>query len=274
MIDDKEIMKKYSYLIKSLKEKKKIAIAFSGGLDSSFVAYVAKQAGIDILLLTVTSPLFSKHDEKLTKKFAEMINVPQVILSSSLDEEVIRNDLMRCFHCKNGEAKIWISAAKEHGFSLVADGINYDDIHDKRRPGVFASCKKGIWHPLVEMKITKKEIRVLAKKFGLPQWNQPSNACLASRIAFGEEITKEKLFRIENAEAFLRTLSPQVRIRLHNTIARIEVPVEYIPIILSKRKEIVEYMKKLNFTYITLDLLGYRSGSMHEEISGSSHVSW
>jgi len=272
MVDSKPIMKKYSYLIKTLKEKKKIAIAFSGGLDSSFIAYVAKQAGIDVLLLTVTSPLFSAHDEEIAKQFAKTINTNHVTLSNPLDKEVIKNDLTRCFHCKNGETKIWISVAKEHGFSLVADGINYDDIHDIRRPGVLASSTNGIWHPLAEMKITKKEIRALAKKLGLPQWNQPSNACLASRIAFGEEITKEKLCRIENAEAFLRTLSPLVRVRLHNTIARVEVPVEYIPLVLSKREEIVDYLKKLDFTYITLDLAGYRSGSMHEGITENDHV--
>lgn len=265
-------MEKYTLLLRILREKKKVAVAFSGGLDSSFVAYAAKQAGIDILLLTVASPLFSKHDQKMAKQFAETINARHVLVFTPLDEDVIRNDPMRCFHCKNNEAKMWVFTAKEHGFSLVADGINYDDIHDERRPGVLASSNNGIWHPLAEMKITKKEIRTIAKNLGLPNWNQPSNACLASRVAFGEEITEEKLRRIENAEEFLRTFSPQVRVRLHHTIARVEVPVENIPPFLSKRKEIVDCMKKLGFAYITLDLIGYRSGSMHEGLTENDSI--
>lgn len=173
---------------------------------------------------------------------------------------------MRCYYCKSDEAKICKDVAKEHGFSIVADGTNYDDIKDSRRPGVKASSEHEIWHPLAEVKITKKEGRNILKELGLSIWNRPSNACLASRIMYGEEITLEKLARIEKAEDFLREISPQIRVRLHKNITRIEIPIEFLIDVLRKREEIVEYMKKIGFIYITLDLEGFRSGSMHEEL--------
>ena len=264
------MMEKYSLLLKKMKEKGKVAVAFSGGVDSSLVAYVAKQAGIESLLITLTSPLFPSYELKMAKEIASQLKIPHVIFRHSFHAEIAKNDVRRCYYCKTHEAKLWKEIAKKHGFNVVADGSNFDDLQDKKRPGVKASSEQGIWHPLAEAKITKKEARDMAKKLGLKIWNKPSNACLASRIAYGEEITLKKLKMVEEAEDFLRTISPQIRVRFHKSIARIEVPIEKMNDVLKRKREIVAYLKKLGFIYVTLDLEGYRSGSMHEEIKNST----
>lgn len=263
----KEYMDKYHFLIKKLKEKKKIAIAFSGGIDSTLLAYAAKQAKIDVLLITVTSPFFSKFDENITVKIANDLDFSHILVSQDLDYKVVKNPINRCYYCKNDEAEIWKKTADKHGFSIVADGCNFDDVRDEHRPGILACNEKGIWHPLAEANITKKDIRNIAKTIEISTWNRPSNACLASRIQFGEEITIQKLQMIEKAEDFLRNISPQVRVRLHQNIARIEVPICYLNDILRMREKIISYFHKIGFVYITLDLNGYVSGSMHEDIA-------
>lgn len=262
----KEYMDKYHLLLKTLKDKKKIAIAFSGGIDSTLLAYAAKQAEIVTLLITITSPFFSKFDENMAVKIASDLGFYHVLVPHDLDANVVKNPINRCYYCKNDEAKIWKKIAEQHGYSIVADGCNVDDVQDEHRPGILACNKKGIWHPLAEVNITKMEIRNIARAIGISIWNRPSNACLASRIQFGEEITIQKLQMIEKAEDFLRKISPQVRVRLHQNIARIEVPISYLKNVLTIRKEIVSFMHKIGFVYITLDLRGYRSGSMHEDI--------
>ena len=260
-----ETLDKYSILLTKLEEKKKLAIAFSGGIDSTLLAYAAKQVGIDTLLITVTSPLFSSYDKKMAIEIAHELGIRHVLIPHDLDPHVSRNEPLRCYHCKGDEARLWKNVAEQHGYSFVADGSNFDDIQDERRPGVKACSELGIWHPLADVNITKMDVRNIAKNLGITIWNRPSNACLASRIRFGEGITIRKLEMIEKAEDFIRKISPQLRVRLHQNIARIEVPICFLDNILSKREEIVEYFKKIGFVYITLDLDGYRSGSMHEE---------
>lgn len=258
-------MEKYVLLLEKLREKKKLAIAFSGGVDSALVAYAAKQTGIDVILITLTSPLFSMYDEKIAKQIAQEFDFFHIVVPHSLDKHVMKNEVMRCYYCKYDEGRVWKDVAQKHGFSIVADGANYDDVQDIRRLGIKACNELGIWHPLAETKISKKEVRNIAKKIGLPIWNRPSNACLASRIAYGEEITIKKLEMIEEAETLLRRISPQVRVRLHRNIARIEVPIDVFKNIILKRGKIVEQLRKIGFVYVSLDLDGYRTGSMHEE---------
>ena len=260
----KTIQHKYNTLLKNLKKYPNLAIAFSGGIDSTLLAYAAKQAKIDTLLITVTSPMFSQHEKNLTKTIAKQMNIPHILTHQSLEKNVINNDTMRCYHCKHEEATTWLQEAHKKGYSTIADGANYDDLKDSHRPGIKACSKLGIQHPLAQAKITKKDIRTIAQQHGLPTWNLPANACLASRIQYGERITTQKLQQIEQAEDYLRTYSPTIRVRLHNTIARIEVPIEHLPTIITHRTDILHHLKNIGLTYITLDLEGYRSGSMHE----------
>jgi uncharacterized protein len=260
------MMEKYYSLLKKMKEKEKVAIAFSGGVDSTLVAYAAKQAEIDALLITLTSPLFPSFDLNKAKEIAYNLDIPHIIMSHSLHSDVVANSVKRCYYCKSREGKTWKDIAKKHGFDIVADGTNIEDAQDKKRPGVKASSEQGIWHPLAEMKITKKDVRNILKTLGLQMWDKPSNACLASRIAYGEEITIEKLKMVERAEKFLGNISPYTRVRLHKNIARIEIPLDAISTLLEAREKIVAKLKKLGFVYITLDLEGYRSGSMHEDL--------
>jgi len=263
----KEYMDKYHFLLKTLKEKKKIAIAFSGGIDSTLLAYAAKQAEIAALLITITSPFFSKFDENMAVKIADGLGFCHILVTHDLDVKVIRNPINRCYYCKNDEAKIWKKIAEKHEFSIVADGCNIDDVQDEHRPGILACNKQGIWHPLAEVNLTKKDIREIARTIDISTWDRPSNACLASRIQFGEEITIQKLQMIEKAEDFLRKISPQVRVRLHQNIARIEVPICHLDAILKMRERVISFMRKIGFIYITLDLGGYTSGNMHEDIA-------
>lgn len=261
-----QVMLKYDLLLEKMKDKKQVAVAFSGGVDSTLVAYAAKESGNNVILITLTSPLFSSYDENISKLVAKELDLKQIIMHHDLDEDVAKNEKLRCYYCKKDEAKIWVDLANKYSFSTVADGANYDDTKDIRRPGVKACNEIGIWHPLAEARIKKNDVRVIAKELGISIWNRPSNACLASRVKFGEKITIEKLKMIEKAEDYLRDISSVIRVRLHNNIARIEVPTEFLNEIIAKREEIVENLKKIGLIYITIDLEGFRTGSMNEEI--------
>jgi uncharacterized protein len=258
--------KKYVSLVKIMKEKKRVAIAFSGGVDSTLVALAAKEAGIDAMLITMVSPLLSAYETKKAIDRAHKLGIDHLSVPRVLPPEVVRNRETRCSHCKKEEADMLKSIAKKHAYNIVADGANFDDMLSEDRPGVKASSKKGIWHPLAEMKMTKKDIREILQDLAPEMWNEPSNSCLATRIAFGENVTAKKLSRIEKAEDFLRKISSNVRVRLHKSIVRIEVDRESMSHIIENKKEIIRYLKSLGFVYITLDLEGYRSGSMHEEL--------
>lgn len=255
---------KYKILLNNLSKYPKLAIAFSGGIDSTLLAHVAKQAKINVLLITVASPLFSKYDEQLSKKIAKKLHLPHIIINQTLEKKVIENTTNRCYYCKHEEATTWIKEAHKRGYPTVVDGANYDDLKDPYRPGIRACSKLGIYHPLADVKITKADIRTIARQQGIPTWNQPANACLASRVQYGEKITIPKLKQIEQAEDILRYYSPTIRVRLHHNITRIEVPIEYLQTIIKNRTKIISQLKTIGLTYITLDLEGHRSGSMHE----------
>ena len=174
------------------------------------------------------------------------------------------NPKNRCYHCKKISAVHLKSSAEELGLSCIADGINLSD-RGEHRPVLLASDEEGIVHPFIEAGITKEDIRTIARKLGLPVWQKPSAACLASRIPYGDEITGEKLKRIENAEAYLASLGiDQLRVRLHGNLARIEVHKEDTGKILEQQSALVRHLRSLGFAYVTLDIEGYRSGSMDE----------
>jgi uncharacterized protein len=179
-------------------------------------------------------------------------------------KEFCENPVDRCYHCKKISAGFLKKRAAELGLTCIADGINLSDTRE-HRPGLLASTEAGILHPFIDAECTKQDIRDIARECGLPVWQKPSAACLSSRIPYGDRITQEKLRVIEEAEAFLAGLGfGQLRVRLHGNIARIEVHKEDMVRILEQQQAIVQKIRSLGISYVTLDLAGYRSGSMDE----------
>lgn len=261
-------------LNKILRRLGRAVIAFSGGVDSTFLLKVARDTlgRENVLAVTATSETYPSSELNDAKKFAKMIGVRHVIITTKefKDARFRRNPPQRCYYCKKELfAKIDKIAAGE-GFRYIADAANYDDRKDFR-PGSRAAKEKGVVSPLKEAHLTKDDIRRLSKKIGLPTWNKPSYACLASRIPYYDAITERKLKMIEKAEDILRGEFgfSQVRVRCHGDIARIEVkPQETRRFFRGKISSgITEQLRALGFKYVTVDLRGYRSGSMNEAIA-------
>ncbi|MCK5541209.1 MAG: ATP-dependent sacrificial sulfur transferase LarE [Desulfobacterales bacterium] len=267
--DINEIKEKLEKLKKIIKSKNAMAIAFSGGIDSSLLAKVAYE-GLKNKAIAVTfdSDVFTQKALVFSKRIAKEIGIKHIIIKhSKLDDPVfIENSENRCYHCKNGEIYLIEEIVLEHGIKNIAYGVNKSD-QNEHRPGITALKEAGIVFPLQKAGIGKPEIPQIAKYLGLPNWNMPSTTCLASRIPYGNEIDIKKLTQIEEAENFLFGFGvSDSRVRHHGDIARIEVPQNEIDIISSNKIMIVKKLKELGFKYITLDLQGYRSGSMNEVI--------
>ena len=260
---------KLKHLKEIIKEKESLMIAFSGGIDSSLVAKVAYDVLDEkALAVTLTSDTFSKRELENAKKIAKEIGVHHMIIKSSElgNKAFVKNPENRCYYCKKEEAIALKRIANENRIKYIADGVNLSDF-DEHRPGIKALDEEDIIHPLVEAGVKKSDIKVMAKSLGLSNYDMPSTTCLSSRISYGEEITTEKLKRIEEAESFILSSGlRQVRVRCHKDVARIEVEKEEIEKVINFRKEIVRRLKKVGFKYITLDLEGYRSGSMDEAL--------
>ncbi len=248
---------------------KNVIIAFSGGVDSSFLASVAFEVlGSKTLAVTSNSLIHPRNEIKEARKVAKEIGIPhEVIFSDELDiPHFSNNPSDRCYHCKRELFSKIQEIAEKKGFKYIAEGTNYDDLGDYR-PGIKACAELNVLSPLIEVKLTEEEIRKLLKKRRLSTWNKPSMACLASRFPYGMKITGEKLIMVEKAEQYLKKQGvKQLRVRHHGDIARIEVDSDDIKLFLndSIRKKIVKEFRKLGFVYITLDLRGYRTGSMNE----------
>ena len=260
---------KYQKLLDYLKGLESVAVAFSGGVDSTFLLAAAKEAlGDNVIALTAKSCLFPESEAGEAEEFCKNIGVKQIVLDLG-DTELPSfqyNPPNRCYICKKGLFQKFLEKAKKNQMVCVAEGSNMDDLGDYR-PGMQAITELGIKSPLRAAELTKAEIRELSKQMNLPTWSKPSFACLASRFVYGETITKEKLAMVERAEDLLREQGfRQFRVRIHGTNARIELLPEDIPRMLDEnlRKEIVDKLKRYGFTYITLDLEGYRTGSMNE----------
>ena len=249
------------------KELKSCIIAYSGGLDSTFLVKIANDVlGKNALAVTVTSSTYPKRELKDAKQFARMIGIPHVVIQSEeLDiKRFSENPPNRCYYCKKSLFRKIIQIAKNHSFDVVCDGSNADDTADYR-PGEKAKRELGIRSPLLEVGLTKREIRELSKSMGLKSCDKPAFACLASRFPYGMKITKKKLGQVESAEDFLFSLGiRQCRVRYHEYIARIEVIEVDLPVVLRNAERIIKRFKKLGFMYITLDLQGYRTGSLNE----------
>jgi uncharacterized protein len=262
-----ESVGKLQELKKRLAEKDQILIAFSGGVDSSLLAKVATDVlGDGALCVILDSEAMPRSDLENAKSLAKSLGISlRIVKFSILDiPRFLENSPDRCYICKKESSKMLMDMAAQAGIDCVADGVNLSDCSDFR-PGILASNEEGIWHPFVEVGITKEDVREIARKMGLAFWSKPSSACLSSRMPYGEQITKESLARVEEAEDYLKRLGlGQVRLRAHGKMARIEVLAQDMGKVLGSREQIVRKLKEIGYLYVALDLEGFRSGSMNE----------
>ena len=247
-----------------------VAVALSGGVDSMTLAKAACLAlGDKAVAVTAASELLSREEHEDAVQGASAIGIRHVLLPAEdlAYEDVRRNDRERCYYCKRHRMEKILAWAAEEGIAIVADGSNISDRGDYR-PGARALQELGIRSPLAECGFDKEDIRKLAQAWGLAVWDKPSAACLASRVAYGLELTAERLQRIDEAERFLRKLGVkgQLRVRDHGNLARLEVAEGRLPLLLEHRAEVSGRLKDLGFAYVTLDLTGYRMGSQNEAV--------
>jgi len=261
---------KYEALAFFIKSAGKIAVAYSGGVDSSFLLAVSKlELDGDAVGITIDSPALPRYELEDAIKTASLIGARHIIIESpEIEEEIRRNPVNRCYFCKKLEFGAVIKAAGNLGITMVIDGSNVDDKKDFR-PGIDATRELKVRSPLLELGFTKDEIRDFSKQLKLPTWDKPAYACLFSRIPYGQKINMEDLAKIENSEKFFIDMGYRtIRVRCHGPVARIEVRETEIESLFKQpfRNEIISTLKKNGFKYITVDLEGYRMGSLNESV--------
>src|SRR6056297_1682094 len=261
---------KYHKLQQHLTELSQVAIAFSGGADSTLLLKVAGDllGPQQVLALTATSPIFPQHETDWCQDFTRQLGVRHILFQGDELElaEFVENGPLRCYHCKQNLYQHFLAITKEQGFTVLLDGSNLDDLKDYR-PGREAVTRLGIHTPLIDAGFDKNDIRALSRQLGLPTWNKPAFACLATRFPYGTPITREKLEQIGNCESWLFQQGfSTYRVRVHDSLARIEIPPAEMARLLETalKDELIRICKANGFTYVTLDLQGFRSGSMNE----------
>jgi pyridinium-3,5-biscarboxylic acid mononucleotide sulfurtransferase len=248
-----------------------VIVAFSGGVDSSFLLRAAHEvAGERVLALTTTSPTMPDEDLASAKEIAALIGARHLIIASNELEipGYAANPLNRCYLCKHNLFTVCEEKAAELGIEHIVDGLNLDDLHDYR-PGMRAAAEKRVRHPLVEAELSKQEIRELSKMMGLPTWDRPASPCLSSRFPYGTQITLERLQQVSSGENLLRSLGFKVvRVRYHGEVARLEVGRDEMARLLDPQigELLSREFRKLGFRFVTLDLGGFRSGSLNEGV--------
>ncbi len=263
---------KLAHLREILRKLNSVVVAYSGGVDSTFLMWVAAdELGNGALAVTARSETYPKHEAEEALSMARGFGFRhRVVQTSELAIPGFRyNPPERCYYCKSELFATLRMIADEEGIRYVADGSTVSDITDYR-PGRKAAEEKDVLSPLIQAGLNKEEVRTLSKELGVPTWNKPAFACLASRFPYHEEITEEKLSRVALAEEYLRSLGiRQYRVRHHGPLARIEVEHKDIEILL-KREDLIGRFRKLGFTYVTVDLEGYRPGSMNDTLTVQS----
>lgn len=260
---------KYNDLKEYIKSLKSVAVAFSGGVDSTFLLKAAHDVlGDKCVAITARSCTFPERELNEAKAFCEREGIKHIVIESEElgIEGFAQNPKNRCYLCKTELFTKMRGAANALGIENIAEGSNVDDNGDYR-PGLAAVAEQNIKSPLRHARLNKNEIRELSKELGLKTWDKQSFACLSSRFVYGETITEEKLGMVDKAEQLLLDLGfTQVRVRIHDKLARIEIKPEEFPKMLEASKQVYDYLKSLGFTYVSLDLGGYRTGSMNETL--------
>lgn len=260
---------KYINLINCLKNMERVILAFSGGVDSTFLLKVAKEAlGDNIKAVTIQSPYIPKWEIQEAKQLVTELGVAFEILEAPIIDEIRNNPENRCYLCKRAVFSQIKTIAQREGYPYVIDGTNFDDIGDYR-PGLKALRELNIKSPLLECQLSKQEIRSLSKELGLNTWDKPPYACLLTRIPYGNELKEEDFVKIEKAEKYLMARGFRaIRVRCHGNLARIEVDKKDKSKLLNEEllEEISDKLKEFGFKYVTLDLEGYRVGSFNETI--------
>jgi uncharacterized protein len=252
-------------------------VAYSGGVDSAYLAYAAHQVlGVNMLAVIADSPSLARVQLNDAIAFAHEQDIPlKVIQTFEMERsEYVRNDGARCFHCKDELFTLMEAFAQKHGFDSIAYGVNVDDQSDFR-PGQKAASQHHVAAPLLQAGLSKAEIRELAREAGLRIWDKPASACLSSRIEYGRAVTREALLAVERGENALRELGfRQFRVRHHGEIARIEISPEELPHAMTTHMfaQFTRVFKDLGFVYVTLDVEGFRSGSMNDSAAAKTLV--
>lgn len=253
-----------------------LLVAYSGGIDSTLLAVVAHEVlGPRTVAALASSETFPAHEAEAARALAQHLHLDLVeVHTDEIADPLFRaNTPDRCYHCKTELFGVLRQEADARGLALIADGSNADDLAD-HRPGRRAAAELGIVSPLQHAGLTKDDIRSLARDLGLPNWDKPSMACLASRFPYGDEITAEKIARVARAEAVLRVAGvARFRVRAHGDVARIEVDPSEAELAWAARQVVSEGVKQAGFAYVTLDLDGYRTGSMNEVLTADERAS-